>query len=121
MDIDLAALPDDVATLQRMVRTLAGERTALSEAQAEIEPCAAHPRAPASGRCRAEAATRWHTTTCRKFRFEERVTHQPTSCDQDMRPSRRLHPRRACAAGRCQAPPTDAAGGYCSRGERPRA
>ena len=37
MDIDLAALPDDVATLQRMVCTLAVERTALSEAQAEIE------------------------------------------------------------------------------------
>jgi hypothetical protein len=38
MDIDLAALPDDVEALQRMVRTLAAERTtALSEAQAEIE------------------------------------------------------------------------------------
>jgi transposase len=37
MDIDLAALPDDVQTLQRMVRTLAAERTTLSEAQAEIE------------------------------------------------------------------------------------
>jgi len=37
MDIDLAALPEDVETLQRMVRTLAAERTALSEAQAEIE------------------------------------------------------------------------------------
>jgi hypothetical protein len=37
MDIDLAALPDDVETLQRMVRTLAADRTALSEAQAEIE------------------------------------------------------------------------------------
>src|SRR6059058_4113144 len=37
MDIDLAALPDDVETLQRMVRGLAAERTALSEAQAEIE------------------------------------------------------------------------------------
>jgi transposase len=37
MDIDLAALPDDVKTLQRMVRSLAAERTALSEAQAEIE------------------------------------------------------------------------------------
>ena len=37
MNIDLAALPDDVATLQRMVRGLAAERTALSEAQAEIE------------------------------------------------------------------------------------
>jgi hypothetical protein len=37
MDIDLAALPDDVTTLQRMMRTLAAERTALSEAQAEIE------------------------------------------------------------------------------------
>jgi transposase len=37
MDIDLAALPDDVETLQRMVRSLAVERTALSEAQAEIE------------------------------------------------------------------------------------
>jgi len=38
MDIDLAALPDDVETLQGMVRALAAERTsALSEAQAEIE------------------------------------------------------------------------------------
>jgi transposase len=37
MDIDLAALPDDVETLRRMVRSLAAERTALSEAQAEIE------------------------------------------------------------------------------------
>jgi hypothetical protein len=27
MDIDLAALPDDVETLQRMVRSLAAERT----------------------------------------------------------------------------------------------
>ena len=37
MDIDLATLPDDVATLQRMVHSLAAERTALSAAQAEIE------------------------------------------------------------------------------------
>ena len=38
MDIDLAALPDDVEALQRMVRALDAERTtALSEAQAEIE------------------------------------------------------------------------------------
>jgi len=37
MDIDLAALPDDVETLQRLVRTLASDRAALSEAQAEIE------------------------------------------------------------------------------------
>src|ERR1700754_232376 len=37
MDIDLAALPDDVETLRRMVRSLAAERTTLSEAQAEIE------------------------------------------------------------------------------------
>ena len=37
MDINLAALPDDVETLQQMVRSLATERTALSEAQAEIE------------------------------------------------------------------------------------
>jgi transposase len=37
MDIDLSTLPDDVQTLQRMVRTLATERTALTEAQAEIE------------------------------------------------------------------------------------
>ena len=37
MDIDLAALPDDVETLQRMVRTLAAERATLSQAQAEIE------------------------------------------------------------------------------------
>lgn len=37
MDIDLAALPDDVETLHRMVRTLAAERTDLAAAQAEIE------------------------------------------------------------------------------------
>src|SRR4051794_18935157 len=37
MDIDLAALPDDVATLQRMVRMLAAESAVLSAAQAEIE------------------------------------------------------------------------------------
>jgi transposase len=37
MNIDLATLPDDVETLQRMVRTLAIERTILSAAQAEIE------------------------------------------------------------------------------------
>src|ERR1700730_2913455 len=37
MNIDLAALPDDVDTLQRMVRTLATERVNLTEAQAEIE------------------------------------------------------------------------------------
>ena len=37
MNIDLAALPDDVATLQRIVRTLAAERAILTEAQAEIE------------------------------------------------------------------------------------
>ena len=37
MDIDLAALPNDVETLHRMVRTLAADRTALSAAQAEIE------------------------------------------------------------------------------------
>src|SRR5882672_5631645 len=37
MDIDLADLPDNVEMLQRMVRTLAAERTDLSEAQAEIE------------------------------------------------------------------------------------
>src|ERR1700686_691492 len=37
MDIDLAALPDDVDTLQRIVRTLATERVNLTEAQAEIE------------------------------------------------------------------------------------
>jgi hypothetical protein len=37
MDIDLATLPDDVETLQRMVRSLASERASLSEAQAEIE------------------------------------------------------------------------------------
>jgi transposase len=37
MDIDLAVLPDDVETLQRMVRRLAAERAALSEAQAEID------------------------------------------------------------------------------------
>src|SRR6202790_155182 len=37
MDIDLAALPDNVETLQRMVRTLAAERANFTEAQAEIE------------------------------------------------------------------------------------
>lgn len=37
MDVDLAALPDDVETLQRMVRALAADVTGLSEAQAEIE------------------------------------------------------------------------------------
>ena len=37
MNIDLAALPDDVETLQRLVRSLAAERTSLSEAKAEIE------------------------------------------------------------------------------------
>src|SRR5258706_7295580 len=37
MDINLTALPDDVETLQRMVRTLAAERANLTEAQAEIE------------------------------------------------------------------------------------
>src|SRR5215468_5228479 len=37
MDIDLAALPDDVGTLQKLVRSLAVERTSLHEAQAEIE------------------------------------------------------------------------------------
>ena len=37
MNIDLAALPDDVTTLQRMVRTLATERVDLTAAQAEIE------------------------------------------------------------------------------------
>jgi transposase len=38
MDIDLAALPDDVKMLQQMVRSLAAERAAaLAEAQSEIE------------------------------------------------------------------------------------
>src|SRR6202790_4429185 len=37
MDVDLAALPDDVERMQRMVRSLASERASLSEAQAEIE------------------------------------------------------------------------------------
>src|SRR6202166_2651236 len=37
MDIDLADLPDNVETLQRVVRTLATERANLTEAQAEIE------------------------------------------------------------------------------------
>jgi len=38
MNINLAALPDDVETLHRMVRTLAAERVNLTEAQAEIRP-----------------------------------------------------------------------------------
>ncbi|WP_245284971.1 IS66 family transposase, partial [Bradyrhizobium sp. th.b2] len=37
MSINLATLPDDVETLQNLVRSLAAERTSLSEAQAEIE------------------------------------------------------------------------------------
>ena len=37
MNVDLAALPDDVETLQRLVRALAAERTSLREANAEIE------------------------------------------------------------------------------------
>src|ERR671911_403245 len=37
MDIDLAALPNDVETLQQIVRSLAAERTSLSEAKVEIE------------------------------------------------------------------------------------
>ena len=37
MDIDLAALPDDVETLQKLVLSLAAERASLSEAKAEIE------------------------------------------------------------------------------------
>ena len=37
MNIDLAALPNDVETLQRLVRSLAAERVNLTEAQAEIE------------------------------------------------------------------------------------
>ncbi len=37
MNIDLAALPDDVETLQKLARSLAAERTSLREAQAEIE------------------------------------------------------------------------------------
>jgi hypothetical protein len=37
MDIDLAALPNDVEALQQLVRSLAAERTSLSEAKAEIE------------------------------------------------------------------------------------
>lgn len=37
MNIDLATLPNDVETLQNLVRTLACERTSLSEAQAEID------------------------------------------------------------------------------------
>src|ERR1700720_4776058 len=37
MDIDLADLPANVETLQRMARTLAPERANLTEAQAEIE------------------------------------------------------------------------------------
>jgi hypothetical protein len=37
MNINLAALPDDVETLQHMVRALASERASFTEAQAEIE------------------------------------------------------------------------------------
>ena len=37
MDIDLAALPDDVEMLQNLVRSLAAERASLSEAKAEID------------------------------------------------------------------------------------
>ena len=37
MDIDLAALPNDVETLQQLVRSIAAERATLTEARAEIE------------------------------------------------------------------------------------
>ena len=37
MDIDLADLPDNVETLQRLVRTLATKSANLAEARAEIE------------------------------------------------------------------------------------
>jgi transposase len=37
MDIELAALPDDVETRRNLVRSLAVGRTSLSEAKAEIE------------------------------------------------------------------------------------
>lgn len=37
MGVDLAALPDNVETRQRMVRTPAADRASLYEAQAEIE------------------------------------------------------------------------------------
>ena len=37
MDIDLAALPDDVETLHNLVRSLAAERASLRDAKAEIE------------------------------------------------------------------------------------
>jgi hypothetical protein len=37
MNIDLAALPDDVGSLQQLVRSLVAERTSLREANAEIE------------------------------------------------------------------------------------
>ena len=37
MDVDLAAVPDDVDMLQQMVRMLAAERAGLAQAQAEIE------------------------------------------------------------------------------------
>src|SRR5690606_17180127 len=37
MDIDLAALPDDVEMLKELVRSLAAERASLSDAKAEIE------------------------------------------------------------------------------------
>jgi hypothetical protein len=38
MNIDLAALPDDVATLQGMVRTLAAERTNLTVSRVPAAP-----------------------------------------------------------------------------------
>lgn len=37
MNVDLAALPDDVETLQKLVRSLVAERVSLSEAKVEIE------------------------------------------------------------------------------------
>jgi hypothetical protein len=37
MNIDLAALPDDVETLHALVRSLGAERASLTEARAEIE------------------------------------------------------------------------------------
>jgi transposase len=49
MDINLSALPDDVQTLQRMVRTLAAERTNLTQAQAEMRLDPKHQACPCCG------------------------------------------------------------------------
>src|ERR1700733_9007496 len=55
MDIDLADLPDNVETLQRMVRTLATERANLTEARADDDQLQLSSEAPHADIARVEA------------------------------------------------------------------